>query len=205
MTTATLTLSTDTAPAIVNVALELSGPLWCARFPGSNDTSTLTPAFRSNCDEFINAIRAAGGTVTPSSTYRPPERAYMMHYAHKIYRSGLNPASVPPMAGVNIRWVHPTPAASVDAARLMCAGFQILNLTATPSLNSRHTARKAIDMSIAWSGTLNIRAKDGTVTAITTLPRTGMNLQLKAVGLTYGVVKYHGGNADRPHWSVDGY
>jgi hypothetical protein len=60
-------------------------------------------------------------------------------------------------------------------------------------------------MSIAWSGILNIRAKDGTITAITTLPRTGMNLQLKAVGLTYGVVKYHGGNADRPHWSVDGY
>jgi len=42
-------------------------------------------------------------------------------------------------------------------------------------------------MSITWSGTLNIANKDGSTTPINTMPRTGMNLQLKAVGLTYGV------------------
>jgi hypothetical protein len=38
-----------------------------------------------------------------------------------------------------------------------------------------------------------------------TTPRTGMNLQLKAVGLTYGVKKFVNGNADRPHWSTTGH
>ena len=60
-------------------------------------------------------------------------------------------------------------------------------------------------MSISWTGTLNIANKDGTITAINTTPRTGMNLQLKAVGLTYGVKKFVNGNADKPHWSTTGH
>jgi hypothetical protein len=32
-----------------------------------------------------------------------------------------------------------------------------------------------------------------------------MNLQIKAVGLTYGVLKYYVGNSDTPRSSVDGY
>lgn len=64
---------------------------------------------------------------------------------------------------------------------------------------------EAIDMSITWTGTLSIANKDGSITAVDTTPRTGMNLQLKAVGLTYGVKKFVGGNADRPHWSTTGH
>jgi hypothetical protein len=206
-TTAPLTPTTDTTPATVSVTPELSGPVWCDRFPGSIQTSTLRPDFRDNCNAFIAAIVAAGAYKHIDATYRPPERAYLMHWAHKIVKNGFNPAMVPPMAGVNIKWDHPTMEASVDAARGMSAVFQITGLAANtpPALNTLHTSGEAIDITITWTGTLNIANKDGSITAIDTTPRTGMNLQLKAVGLTYGVKKFVGGNADRPHWSTTGH
>jgi hypothetical protein len=206
-TTAPLTPTTNTAPATVSVTPELSGPIWCGRFPGSSVTSALTPDFRDKCDAFIAAIEAAGGVARVDATYRPPERAYLMHWAHKIVRNGFNPAMVPPMAGVNIKWNHPTLEASVRAADQMSTGFGIGGLAANtaPSLNTLHTSREAIDMAISWTGTLNIAINDGSITAINTTPRTGMNLQLKAVGLTYGVKKFVNGNADKPHWSTTGH
>lgn len=206
-TTAPLTPTTNTTPATVSVSPELSGLVWCNRFPGSNDTSTLRPDFRDNCNAFIAAIVAAGGVKQISATYRPPERAYLMHWAHMIVKNGFDPAMVPPMAGVNIKWDHPTLDASVDAAHRMSIGFGITGLAANvpPALNTLHTSGQAIDISITWTGTLNIANKDGSITAIDTTPRTGMNLQLKAVGLTYGVKKFVGGNADKPHWSTTGH
>jgi hypothetical protein len=206
-TTAPLTPTTNTAPATVSVTPELSGPAWCSRFPGSRETSTLTPDFRDKCDAFIAAIEAAGGVKNIAATYRPRERAYLMHWAHKIVKNHFDPAMVPPMAGVNIKWDHPTHEASVLAARQMSTGFGIGGLAANtaPSLNTLHTSREAIDMSISWAGTLHIANKDGSITAINTTPRTGMNLQLKAVGLTYGVKKFVNGNADKPHWSTTGH
>lgn len=206
-TTAPLTPTTNTAPATVSVTPELSGPVWCNRFPGSRETSALTPDFRDKCNAFISAIEAAGGVKQISATYRPRERAYLMHWAHKIVKNGFDPSLVPPMAGVNIKWDHPTHEASVQAARLMSTGFGIGGLAANtaPSLNTLHMSREAIDMSISWTGTLNIANQDGTITAITTTPRTGMNLQLKAVGLTYGVKKFVNDNADKPHWSATGH
>lgn len=205
-TTAPLTPTTNTAPATVSVTPELSGPVWCNRFPGSRETAALTSDFRDKCDAFIAAIEAAGGMKNIAATYRPPERAYLMHWAHKIVKNDFDPALVPPMAGVNIKWDHPTQEASVEAANQMSTGFGINGLAANtaPSLKTLHTSREAIDMSISWTGTLNIANMDGTITAIETMPRTGMNLQLKAVGLTYGVIKFVYGNADKPHWSTTG-
>jgi hypothetical protein len=206
-TTAPLTPTTNTAPATVNVTPELSGPVWCDRFPGSRQTLTLNPDFRDKCDAFIAAIEAAGGVTDIQSTYRPRERAYLMHWSHKIVKNGFDPAEVPAMAGVNIKWNHSTMQASVDAAHLMSTGFGINGLAANtaPSLNTLHMSREAIDIKIWWTGTLNIANKDGTITTINTTPRTGMNLQLKEVGLTYGVKKFIGGNADKPHWSTTGH
>lgn len=207
ITTAALTPTTNTTPATVSVLPELSGTVWCNRFPGSRETSTLTSEFRDKCNAFIAAIEAAGGVKNISSTYRPRERAYLMHWAHRIVKQGFDPALVPPMTGVNIKWNHATLEASVNAARQMSTGFGIggLAVNTPPSLNTLHMSREAIDMSISWTGTLHIANKDGSITAIDTMPRTGMNLQLKAVGLTYGVKKFVGGNADKPHWSTTGH
>jgi hypothetical protein len=40
---------------------------------------------------------------------------------------------------------------------------------------------------------------------IASLPRTGMNPDLKTVGASYGVIKFVGGASDMPHWSADGH
>ncbi len=59
-------------------------------------------------------------------------------------------------------------------------------------------------MKIFWTGDLVIHNKEGTIVTIDSAPKTGMNIQLKGVGLTYGVVKFSGGNQDKPHWSTTG-
>lgn len=205
--TTQLTPINNPNPAIVNVQDELSGAQWCSRYQGSHLTDALTPEFKASVDAFIVAIEAAGGHKNIASTYRTPQRAYLMHWAHKIYRNGFNPASVPHMNGVNIEWVHPTQQGSVAAAHAMVFAFQISGLDADipPSLHSLHMERTAIDMSISWSGNLHIAKQDGTIVIITTTPKTGMNLQLKEVGHSYGVIKFVGGASDKPHWSITGH
>ncbi|KHK53828.1 hypothetical protein PI87_17635 [Ralstonia sp. A12] len=127
-----------------------------------------------------------------------------MHWSWKIAH-GTAPSSVPPMDGVNIEWVHPTLDASVSAARDMVNAYGMQNLQIPAALISRHTQRKAIDMTIGWSGTLAIRNAAGEIVTITSTPRTGMNAILKQVGQSYGVIKFVGGASDKPHWSTDGH
>lgn len=85
---------------------ELSGSQWVSRFPTGTSTNELTPMFRRNVDDFIAAIQAAGGSVRISASYRPKERAYLMHYAAAIANGSIIPARVPSMAGVDIEWDH---------------------------------------------------------------------------------------------------
>lgn len=111
------------------------------------------------------------------------------------------------MAGVAIEWVHPTLIQSVNGAQEMVLEFEIEGLAENvpPALNSLHTIREAIDMKIWWTGDLVVCNMDGTVAEINTTPRTGMNHQLAQVGRTYGVIKFVGGAADKPHWSTTGH
>ena len=207
MNTATLTPMANQTPAVVSSTKELSGAVWVGRFPGSTSTTALTPEFRACVEPFIAAMRAGFSTVQIANTFRPDKRAYMMHWSHRIYRNGYDPASVPAFPGVEIEWVHPTLAQSRNGAYEMVQGFGIehLGVNVPPALASLHSVRKAIDMKIFCNGDLTVRNRDGTVVTIDTNPKTGMNAQLKAVGLTYGVVKYVGGNQDKPHWSTNGH
>lgn len=173
-----------------------SGPAWVSRFPGSSSTTDLTPAFRSAVDQFIAALRTSGAGVSIAATYRPRERAYLMHYAWRIAREGLSPGQVPPMAGVDIEWVHVD---SRRAAEQMVAAYGMRYIAA---LGTLHEQRRAIDMSISWSGTLNIRDAAGTTVAIASSPRDGTNPELARVGASFGVIKAT--FADDPHWSDNG-
>lgn len=204
MTTAQLTPQANQSPALVSGGNELSGAQWVARFPGSDNTSALTPEFRQSVDRFIEAMRNAGATIRVSATYRPPQRAYLMHWSWKISH-GTPPSSVPSMDGVNIEWVHSTLEASVRAARNMVNAYGMQNLQIPPALATRHTQRKAIDMSISWTGTLLIEDASGDTVTIATTPKDGMNAKLKEVGRSYGVIKFVGGATDKPHWSTDGH
>jgi hypothetical protein len=85
-----------------------------------------------------------------------------------------------------------------EAARKMMAKYQIAFPAA---LTSRHTQRRAIDMTIAWKGNLKITDFKGQTHVISAGPRNGSNPQLVAVGKTFGVIKLL---SDPPHWSDDG-
>jgi D-alanyl-D-alanine dipeptidase len=185
-------------------ALVLSGASWVNQFPTSKDVDDLASPFKENVKEFIAALKAAGATVEISATYRPKERAFLMHYAFAIARKGLNPTAVPKLAGVDIDWVHRKAngaidqAASKDAAEDMVDAYGIVY---EPALNSNHTARLAIDMTITWDGTLTVKNANDKDVKITGTPRTGQNSTLIKVGATYGVLKL---KSDPPHWSEDG-
>jgi plastocyanin len=184
---------------------EASGAGWVARFPTSTATADLNAPFGGNVDSFIAAMQAGGATVTISATYRPAERAYLMHYSHRIAQGGLDPATVPAMAGVDICWLHRDANGNADvpasraAAQAMVNGYSIVH---PPALQSRHTERRAIDMSISWGGNLTLNNATGNAVTITTTPRGGGNTNLHAVGATYGVIKLV---TDAPHWSDDGH
>lgn len=206
----------DVASQIGNASTTLldfglpSGAAWVAQFPTSNETTTLAEPFRNGTERFIAALRSAGAAVNISATLRPPERAYLMHWSWRIVH-GTAPAEVPARPGVEIDWQHrdsagvPDPTAALAGAQAMVNGYGIASLGVPPALNSRHIQGNAIDMTITWVGTLNLANASGELVTIATQPRTGMNAQLAAVGVTYGVYKFVGGAADRPHWSADGH
>jgi hypothetical protein len=185
--------------------MPLSGPSWVSQFPTSRSVDDLVEPFRTSVRQFLDALRAAGATVSVADTLRSPNRAYLMHFSFSIAREGLDPASVPARAGVDIQWVHPDApgvpraTASRDAAEQMVQGYGIVF---RPALGSRHTEGRAIDMSIAWIGDLVIAKADGTTVTVTSAPRSGDNASLQQVGSSYGVIKL---TSDPPHWSTDGH
>jgi hypothetical protein len=179
---------------------EVSGPGWCARFPTSTSLDDLVPDFGDRVRAFLSRLRAGGATVDIAATFRPPERAYLMHWCCMVGGSGQDPSAVPHMAGVAIDWAHggSTPSARA-AARQMMARYQIKFPAA---LISRHTQRRAIDMTIGWKGSLRITDFNGQAHVIDGGPRSGSNPQLIHVGATFGVIKLVN---DPPHWSDDGH
>jgi hypothetical protein len=90
-------------------------------------------------------------------------------------------------------------AASRKAATAMVNGYDI---AFQPAINSRHTQGRAIDMTISWTGKLNIENQSGEVVTISSTPRNGFNTALRKVGKTYDVTKHP---TDPPHWSTDGH
>jgi hypothetical protein len=183
---------------------DLSGGHWVLRFPGSKDLIDLEPVFRGKVTRFLSALSAAGASVRISSTFRPPERAYLMHWSWKIFKGLETGENIPPKAGVEITWWHGNLEASRRGATEMVIGYGIDRLRIAPALNSRHTERKAIDMTIGWSGRLLIRAAQGQNVTISGEPRDGTNPRLIEVGRTYDVIHFLDVAKDPPHWSTDG-
>jgi hypothetical protein len=183
---------------------ELSGPAWVRRFPTSRSIDDLAEPFRTNMRRFTAALQRANATMSISATYRPRERAYLMHWAYRVARGTVRPEDVPPYTGIDIEWAHPgrngtvDEAASRTAARAMVSAYRIVY---QPSLLTRHERRLAIDMNVSWRGALHIQNAAGEEVVIQTSPRTQANPQLHAVAATYGVIKLV---SDPPHWSDNG-
>lgn len=208
---AQLTPTSDTTPAVVSIpAREPSGAKWVSRFPGSRDIADCNSPFKENLTLFVAAMEEAGAKVRVSATFRPTERAYMMHWAWMIWKGEADPQKIPSKDGVLIKWDHLgddgkySKAKSVEAATAMVNGFDIDDLHVAPALESEHTKRLAVDMTISWPGDLTIKDVKGNSTIIKSSPKTGMNKDLAAVGATYGVIKYNRRGTDKPHWSSTG-
>ncbi|WP_235992957.1 peptidoglycan-binding domain-containing protein [Pseudomonas sp. p50(2008)] len=189
---------------------QLSGRSWVSEFPTSTRLDDLSPAFGSSAHSFISALQAAGASVNIAATLRPAQRAFLMHWAWKIVNADADPKTIPTRDGVNIEWSHVDEKGefcserSIVAAREMVDAYGLKKLRVAPALRSRHIEGNAIDMAISWTGTLSITDALGSTIHITTAPRTGMNTDLHAVAITYGVIKFKGGDKDIPHWSTDG-
>ncbi len=181
-----------------------SGKSWVSLFPTSTSVDDLLPPFRDNLKAFLTALNKSGAGVTISATYRPVERAYLMHYAFRIAREGLSPQSVPGKSGVDIQWAHRDSAGKLDLAASRRAAEDMVaayGIAFRPALNSNHTARLAVDMTIVWSGTLTILNASGKKVLIGSTPRSGSNAALIQVGKSFGVIKLV---SDPPHWSQNG-
>jgi hypothetical protein len=177
---------------------EPSGPQWCGRFPASQSLDDLLPDFGDKVRAFLSRLQKAGATVTIADTYRPPERAYLMHWCCMVGGSGQDPEAVSPMDGVNIDWGHggAVPVAR-DAAQQMMTGYDIQFPAA---LESRHTQRRAVDMTISWNGTLAITDFNGQSHATGLTTATSSAVLLASGGVASSLMDFPVHNAPcRPH------
>ncbi|HSW03008.1 hypothetical protein [Aquabacterium sp.] len=178
---------------------QLSGPVWVNRFPTSTSVSDLSAGFAASVNNFIAALEAGGASVSIAATLRPPQRAHLMHYAWKVGRESMDPATVPAMAGVDIDWVHRNRRGQADLTASRSAALGMVGLYGivyAPALASRHTEGRAIDMTI--SNYVNHTVTDGGRSAV----RITSAAALHTVGASFGVIKLV---SDPPHWSDDGH
>jgi hypothetical protein len=113
---------------VLTRACWFSGVDWVNKFPTSDSLDDLAQPFQDNVRKFKAALEAVGAHVHIIATYRPAERAYLMHYAwHIAY--GLDPRDVPvDEMPVRICWVHRDAngnfdiGASIKAAKEMVGG-----------------------------------------------------------------------------------
>ncbi len=170
----------------------------------SDKLSDLDSGFKPKVEAFIQALEDAGATVTVESTLRSKKRAYLFHWAWKIYLGKAKPTDATAMTGVDIEWDHGDLAKSKAGAKEMVTGFDLAvppNSNVAPALNSNHITGKAIDMKIKWTGKIKVKKKDGKEVEITFMENPNLNTKLHEVGASYGVKKH---KRDKPHWSVDG-
>jgi pimeloyl-ACP methyl ester carboxylesterase len=181
----------------VAVPPEPSGPWWCARYPASRSVEALAEPFRTRVQAFLAALTGAGAEVEVLSTWRAPERAWLMHHAWAIARDQADPAAVAPHASVRIQWDHGDLDASRQAAEAMVQGYA---MRARPALWTRHIAGKAIDLRARWTAPLTL--VDGAGQPARIEPGDSSSSEaLWALGASYGVFHLA---ADPPHWSADG-
>jgi peptidoglycan hydrolase-like protein with peptidoglycan-binding domain len=146
------------APAAAAGASNLSGASWWhanqAKYPNSTSVDDLEPGFRAKVKEFLAALDAAGADVAISATRRNKHRAYLMHDAWRLAHGQIKASEIPADPAVNIVWDHGDAAKSRRAAQQM---VQLFGMAHPAVLDSLHIEGKAIDMTIAWTGTLAIK------------------------------------------------
>jgi hypothetical protein len=180
----------------------LSGTNWWlanqADYPNSAALADLASPFRENVTRFTQALKAAGARISVSATRRNESRAKLMNSCWRVANGTLKASEVPPIPGCDIEWDHGQDAASRRGAQEMVDMFRI---AFQPSLTSLHILGRAIDMTIGWEGTIQVKDAQGNARPLAA-PRNGDNPALQAIGASYGVRKLA---SDPPHWSDTGH
>ncbi len=199
-------LASDFDPAIAiltefskRLRKRLSGKEWVEFKRASTSLEDLGFPFRDSAKAFAKAMTDAGATIEIANTLRPPERVHLMHYSYKVAKELIDPQSVPPCPGVEIDWVHYTPALSIKAAQEMVDAYEIAY---APALYSNHTIGRAVDWWIEWKKPIKVKDIDGNLVDIDQPRNSNDNEDLWTLGEGYGVYKLP---ADPPHWSYNGY
>lgn len=180
----------------------LSGERWCLEFPTSKVTADLASPFRDKVEKFRAAMAKAGVDLEIAATFRPSERAWLMHWAYDIAH-GADPRKVPSRAGININWVHVDAKGNCDLTASKKAAQSMNSVyrsSVRPSLTSLHITGNAIDMSGFWTREVSITDGNGKTILIPAGASFNSGM-LHKVAATYGVVKRIN---DKPHWSVNG-
>ena len=186
-----------------------SGSFWVTwantHAKNSSAIGDLAEPFRTNVKAFIKALEDAGAKVDVSTTRRSDKRAYLFHWCWRIGLGKVKASAATAMAGVDIEWDHGDEDRSRKGANEMIDGFGLAvppNSINAPALNSNHIAGLAIDIDITWTGTIKIKARDGSEVSVNFMADVDKNVKLHTVGASYGVKKLA---TDAPHWSHDGH
>ena len=83
-------------PALDSKSTSLSGADWTARYPGSSSLTDLRFPFRGYVEAFTAALRSAKVRVTIAATFRPKQRAYLMHWSWRIANMKADAQRIPP-------------------------------------------------------------------------------------------------------------
>ena len=170
----------------------------------SASVGDLDSKFKSKVQAFIAALEEAGAKVRVTATRRSATRAYLSHWAWKIYQGKCKPSDPPPMKGLDIEWDHGDLNQSKKAAAEMVKGLGLAvppRATEPPPLSGNAIRGMAIDMSIRWKGKLVVRKRDGTPVEIRYMQDPNKNALLQKVAASYGVNKNKG---DASLWSHNG-
>ena len=188
--------------------LEPAGPVWPPRFPGSQSLDDLVDPFKTSAKNFVASLTGGKIEHVITATYRPLQRAYLMHWCCAIagYRdkvSGaftqISPDKVPPMKGVDIDW---TCGGDLGAARSAAIKMRTdYGIVFPAALESNHTKRLAMDLHVLIREGQSMNDAEGKAYVF---KRDGNALDpnLVAIGKTFGCLKLL---SDLPHWSVDGH
>lgn len=191
-----------TATSLPGVAANLSGADWWhanqTKFPNSELVSALEAPFAAKVGNFIAALKAGGASVTVSATRRNKVRAYLMNGSWVVAKGMTPAAAMKAEPGCNIVWTHGDEATSRAAAKEM---LDLFDIVFQPSLTSRHILGLAVDMTIGWAGTIQVKNGAGKTVALPP-PANPTNPTLLALGASFGVLKLA---SDPPHWSDNGH
>jgi murein DD-endopeptidase MepM/ murein hydrolase activator NlpD len=198
-----------------------SGVDWLEKFPHSTDIGMLEAEFGKDLQAFIGALKEGGILVTITTTFRPPQRSYLMYWCQQIAAGKVSPDKVKPFVPevegdelVNIDWAHlgsdgqPDLEAAKKAAEEMRVKFLIGTNAVAKPYRSNHNFRqaKAVDMTLVpkWGIGKVIKNKDRKKIEV----EEKKNLFL--VGQSYGVVHFDlrpnksVPRQDDVHWSRTG-